>query len=86
MHIIPAELALVRSRYTLSIVWREQSLTNLTWQLHGSYSLELSAFRRDETLNGRNMEEIVKDAYGWLARMYQEGDQIYLFGRFGSSL
>ncbi|KAF9227008.1 hypothetical protein BS17DRAFT_441298 [Gyrodon lividus] len=27
-----------------------------------------------------NMEEIVKDAYGWLARMYQEGDQIYLFG------
>ena len=31
------------------------------------------------------MEEIVKDAYGWLARTYQEGDQIYLFGRFGSS-
>ncbi|KAF8554217.1 hypothetical protein OG21DRAFT_1115140 [Imleria badia] len=27
-----------------------------------------------------NMEEIVKDAYGWLARTYQEGDQIYLFG------
>ena len=27
------------------------------------------------------MEEIVKDAYGWLARMYQEGDQVYLFGR-----
>ncbi|KAF9227029.1 hypothetical protein BS17DRAFT_695778 [Gyrodon lividus] len=27
-----------------------------------------------------NIEEIVKDAYGWLARMYQEGDQIYLFG------
>ncbi|KAN0091567.1 Uncharacterized alpha/beta hydrolase domain (DUF2235) domain containing protein [Tylopilus felleus] len=27
-----------------------------------------------------NMEEIVKDAYGWLARMYGEGDQIYLFG------
>lgn len=29
------------------------------------------------------MEEIVKDAYGWLARTYQEGDQIYLFGRLG---
>ncbi|KAH7928799.1 hypothetical protein BV22DRAFT_182974 [Leucogyrophana mollusca] len=27
-----------------------------------------------------NMEEIVKDAYGWLARTYLEGDQIYLFG------
>ncbi|KAG9309081.1 hypothetical protein JVU11DRAFT_10963 [Chiua virens] len=27
-----------------------------------------------------NMEEIVKDAYGWLAGKYQEGDQIYLFG------
>ncbi|KIJ57935.1 hypothetical protein HYDPIDRAFT_56186, partial [Hydnomerulius pinastri MD-312] len=26
-----------------------------------------------------NMEEIVKDAYGWLARMYQKGDRIYLF-------
>ncbi|KAF8554212.1 hypothetical protein OG21DRAFT_1522574 [Imleria badia] len=32
-----------------------------------------------------NMEEIVKDAYGWLARTYQEGDQIYLFGKFGFS-
>ena len=30
------------------------------------------------------MEEIVKDAYGWLARTYQEGDQIYLFGKFNS--
>ncbi|KAF8554219.1 hypothetical protein OG21DRAFT_1115247 [Imleria badia] len=27
-----------------------------------------------------NMEEIVKDAYAWLARTYQEGDLIYLFG------
>ncbi|KAH7889111.1 hypothetical protein F5I97DRAFT_1804244, partial [Phlebopus sp. FC_14] len=27
-----------------------------------------------------NMEEIVKDAYGWLARMYREGDRIFLFG------
>ncbi|KAF8552015.1 hypothetical protein OG21DRAFT_1444214 [Imleria badia] len=27
-----------------------------------------------------SMEEVVKDAYGWLARTYQEGDQIYLFG------
>ncbi|KAF8554224.1 hypothetical protein OG21DRAFT_1412956 [Imleria badia] len=27
-----------------------------------------------------NIDEIVKDAYAWLARMYQEGDQIYLFG------
>ncbi|KAG6375697.1 hypothetical protein JVT61DRAFT_3272 [Boletus reticuloceps] len=27
-----------------------------------------------------NLEEIVKDAYSWLARMYKEGDQIYLFG------
>ena len=32
----------------------------------------------------RNVEEIVKDAYAWLAGKYQEGDQIYLFGRFGS--
>ena len=31
------------------------------------------------------MEEIVKDAYGWLAREYHEGDQIYLFGSFGPS-
>ncbi|KAF8554228.1 hypothetical protein OG21DRAFT_1462904, partial [Imleria badia] len=27
-----------------------------------------------------NIEEIVKDAYGWLARTYQEGDLIYVFG------
>ncbi|KAF8442127.1 hypothetical protein L210DRAFT_844709 [Boletus edulis BED1] len=27
-----------------------------------------------------NMEEIVKEAYAWLAGKYQEGDQIYLFG------
>ncbi|KAN0091571.1 Uncharacterized alpha/beta hydrolase domain (DUF2235) domain containing protein [Tylopilus felleus] len=27
-----------------------------------------------------NIEEIVKDAYSWLARTYQDGDQIYLFG------
>ncbi|KAF9227005.1 hypothetical protein BS17DRAFT_664677, partial [Gyrodon lividus] len=27
-----------------------------------------------------NVEEIVKEAYGWIARTYQEGDQIYLFG------
>ena len=26
------------------------------------------------------MEDIVKDAYDWLARTYQEGDQIYFFG------
>lgn len=31
----------------------------------------------------RNVEEIVKDAYAWLAGKYQEGDQIYLFGWFG---
>ena len=28
----------------------------------------------------RNIEENVKDAYGWLARKYREGDRIYLFG------
>ncbi|KAF8134258.1 hypothetical protein EV363DRAFT_1160909 [Boletus edulis] len=28
----------------------------------------------------RDMRENVKDAYGWLAQMYREGDQIYLFG------
>ena len=44
----------------------------------------LSTFRRVEILDGRNMEEIVKDAYGWLARTYQEGDQIYLFGRLAA--
>ncbi|KIJ11754.1 hypothetical protein PAXINDRAFT_31815, partial [Paxillus involutus ATCC 200175] len=27
-----------------------------------------------------NVAEIVQDAYGWLAREYREGDQIYLFG------
>ncbi|KIJ09055.1 hypothetical protein PAXINDRAFT_54321, partial [Paxillus involutus ATCC 200175] len=27
-----------------------------------------------------NVEEIVQDAYGWLAREYREGDKIYLFG------
>ncbi|KIJ04891.1 hypothetical protein PAXINDRAFT_94168, partial [Paxillus involutus ATCC 200175] len=27
-----------------------------------------------------NVEEIVQDAYGWLAKEYREGDQIYLFG------
>ncbi|KIJ59906.1 hypothetical protein HYDPIDRAFT_118022 [Hydnomerulius pinastri MD-312] len=27
-----------------------------------------------------DVEEIVKEAYGWLARTYTEGDQIYLFG------
>ncbi|KAF8556864.1 hypothetical protein OG21DRAFT_1391442, partial [Imleria badia] len=27
-----------------------------------------------------NIEEIVKDVYGWLARTYQEGDLIYVFG------
>ncbi|KIJ11751.1 hypothetical protein PAXINDRAFT_118692 [Paxillus involutus ATCC 200175] len=27
-----------------------------------------------------NVEEIVQDAYGWLAKEYKEGDQIYLFG------
>ncbi|KAG9309257.1 hypothetical protein JVU11DRAFT_10740 [Chiua virens] len=27
-----------------------------------------------------NMEEIVKDAYGWLAQRYEEGDRIFLFG------
>ena len=42
-------------------------------------------FRRNEILNGRNLAENVKDAYDWLARKYQEGDQIYLFGRCGSS-
>jgi len=34
----------------------------------------------------RNVEEIVKDAYAWLAGKYQEGDQIYLFGSFDSFL
>lgn len=34
----------------------------------------------------RNVEEIVKDAYAWLAGKYQEGDQIYLFGWLGSRL
>jgi hypothetical protein len=28
------------------------------------------------------VEEIVQDAYGWLAKEYREGDQIYLFGGF----
>ena len=79
------ELARARNRYIFSIASREQSLTNLTWRLHGSYSSQLSTFRQNEILDTRNMEEIVKDAYGWLARTYQEGDQIYLFGRFGSS-
>ncbi|KAF8834336.1 hypothetical protein BDN67DRAFT_915156 [Paxillus ammoniavirescens] len=27
-----------------------------------------------------NVEEIVQDAYGWLAREYKRGDQVYLFG------
>ena len=36
---------------------------------------------RSEIFDARNMEEIVKDAYGWLARTYQEGDRIYLFGK-----
>ena len=44
-----------------------------------------TTFRRNKIVDDRNMEEIVKDAYGWLARTYQEGDQIYLFGRFRSS-
>ena len=41
--------------------------------------------RHNEILEGRNVEKIVMDAYDWLARSYQEGDQIYLFGRFGCS-
>ena len=45
--------------------------------------LAIICFRPNNILHGRNMEEIVKDAYGWLARTYQEGDQIYLFGRMG---
>jgi len=32
------------------------------------------------------VEENVKDAYGWLARNYQQGDRIYLFGAFRSPL
>ena len=28
----------------------------------------------------RNVEKNVKDAYSWLAGVYREGDQIYLFG------
>ncbi|KIJ07955.1 hypothetical protein PAXINDRAFT_26669, partial [Paxillus involutus ATCC 200175] len=27
-----------------------------------------------------NVEEIVQDAYGWLAKEYREGDRVYLFG------
>ena len=39
--------------------------------------------RTESYLLHRNMEEIVKDAYTWLAGEYQEGDHIYLFGWFG---
>ncbi|KAG9319016.1 hypothetical protein JVU11DRAFT_1137, partial [Chiua virens] len=34
---------------------------------------------------GRNIEDIVKDAYRWLADKYEDGDQIYLFGKMGLS-
>ncbi|KAF8552930.1 hypothetical protein OG21DRAFT_1325093 [Imleria badia] len=74
------ELAPAQNRFVFSILWRELSLTDLAWRVHGSYSSQLVTFRRNETLDDRNIEDIVKDAYGWLARLYQEGDRIYLFG------
>ena len=40
----------------------------------------VSASRQREIRHDRNMAETIKEAYGWLAKTYQEGDQIYLFG------
>ena len=40
----------------------------------------LSIMRTDGVDRYRNIVENVKDAYGWLARKYREGDRVYLFG------
>jgi uncharacterized protein (DUF2235 family) len=36
--------------------------------------------RQNQIHHDSDIKDIVKDAYGWLVRTYQEGDQIYLFG------
>ena len=37
-------------------------------------------FHHNWTDRYRNVEKNIKDAYSWLAGVYREGDQIYLFG------
>ena len=64
---------------------RGQYPTSWIWQLHGESRLRFKfVYGVESYLLHRNVEEIVKDAYAWLAGKYQEGDQIYLFGWFGS--
>ncbi|KAI9571894.1 hypothetical protein HD554DRAFT_2036412 [Boletus coccyginus] len=50
--------------------------------LHIFNCIERAVSDKFDMAVGWNMEEIVKDVYGWLARTYQKGDQIYLFDRF----
>ncbi|KAF8445042.1 hypothetical protein L210DRAFT_1028793 [Boletus edulis BED1] len=48
--------------------------------LHPLGRMQRAVYDKFDVAAARNMEENVKDAYGWLAQIYREGDQIYLFG------